>query len=285
MQGKLSQRILLNFYKTKLKTLNKLSPELAARSAFELFCTPGPAKKMEEPPVFHKSEKISLLFDKNKLQGYHWRSSNAGARKVLICHGFQSRAFKFEKYVRLLLQAGFEVIAFDAPAHGLSEGKRINAFLYSRIILAVEEKWGPLYALICHSLGGLAAGFAFEELNHTNKKLVLIAPAIETSTAVRQFFQLFPLTEAAQQAFKEIIFDIRQHEIAWYSLNRAMQNISCPVLWIHDTGDRQCLYDDTLPSRMAKYKNLQFVTTEKLGHNKIYRDSAVQQYVMEFLSS
>lgn len=282
MQGKLSQRIILNYYKAKLKTLNKLSPELAAKSAFELFCTPGPVNKMEEPPVFHKAERISFMQNNNRVQGYHWKSTS-GAKKVLICHGFQSRAYKFEKYVRLLLQAGYEVLAFDAPAHGLSKGKQINAFLYSRLILEVEKNYGPLYALICHSLGGLAAGFAFEEMNQTHKKLVLIAPASETTTAVKQFFSLFPLTEPAREAFDKIIFNIREHEIPWYSLNRAIRNIHCPVLWIHDIGDKQCIYSDTEPSRNGNIQNLQFITTENLGHNKIYRDSSVQQQVMNFL--
>lgn len=282
MQGKLSQRIILQYYKTKLKTLNKLSPQLAAKSAFDLFCTPGPVKKMEMPPIFHKAEKVELFYEGIAVRGYYWKTS-LPAKRVLICHGFQSRAYKFEQYVRMFITAGFEVLAFDAPAHGLSDGKRINAFTYSRIILNIEEKFGPLYALICHSFGGLAACFAIEEMIDSNKKLVLIAPASETRSAIANFSDLFSLSNEVQAALGQMIFELRQHDISWYSINRAIKNISGEVLWIHDTDDKQCPYIDSEPSRNADIKNLTFITTEHLGHNKIYRDVGVQETVVKFL--
>ncbi len=282
MQGKLSQRILLQYYKTKLKTLNKLSPQLAAQSAFDLFCTPGPIKKMEMPPIFHKAEKVELLHDDIVVRGYYWKHAMP-AKRVLICHGFQSRAYKFEQCVCMLIKAGFEVLAFDAPAHGISDGKRINAFTYSRIILDVEKKFGPLYALICHSFGGLAACFALEEMVDSNKKLVLIAPASETKSALKNFADLFSISKDAQTALEQLIFQIRQHDVSWYSINRAVKNISGSILWIHDTDDKQCPYIDSAPSRNGNIKNLQFMTTEHLGHNKIYRDAGVQAAVIDFL--
>ncbi len=282
MQGKLSQRIILQYYKTKLKTLNKLSPHLAAKSAFDLFCTPGPVKKMEMPPIFHKAESVELMYEGNAVRGYYWKTS-LPAKRVLICHGFQSRAYKFEQYVRMLITAGFEVLAFDAPAHGLSDGKRINAFTYSRIILEIEQKFGPLYAFICHSFGGLAGSFALEEMVNANKKLVLIAPASETRSAIKNFADLFSLSNEVQSALHELIFEIRQHDVSWYSINRAIKNLASDILWIHDTDDKQCPYKDTEASRNGDIKNLTFITTEHLGHNKIYRDAAVQQAVIKFL--
>ncbi len=83
-------------------------------------------------------------------------TERANGQKILIAHGFSSYSYKFEKYVQPLLKDGFEVVAFDAPAHGLSEGKMINALIYKRFLQLLEEKHGPINGFIAHSLGGLA---------------------------------------------------------------------------------------------------------------------------------
>ncbi|WP_164135036.1 alpha/beta hydrolase, partial [Serratia marcescens] len=81
-----------------------------------------------------------------------------------------SYAYKFEKYIIALQKKGFEVLAFDAPAHGSSDGERINGINYRDCILQIEKKWGALYAIIGHSFGGFAASLAMEKLpDHRNR--------------------------------------------------------------------------------------------------------------------
>jgi alpha-beta hydrolase superfamily lysophospholipase len=63
-----------------------------------------------------------------------------------------------------LVKKGYEVIAFDAPAHGDSSGKTANAFQYRDAIKAVYEKFGPMHSFIAHSFGGLALSLFMEEL-------------------------------------------------------------------------------------------------------------------------
>lgn len=67
------------------------------------------------------------------------------------------------------------------PRHGISDGKRINALIYRDCILAIENQFGPLYGMIAHSLGGLAASLAIEKMENTPwRKLVLITLLPET---------------------------------------------------------------------------------------------------------
>lgn len=285
MEMKLSQRLVLHYYKTKLNTISSLSPQKAAKSAFQLFCTPPSSvnRKTEMPPLFHKGEKIFLFLNKIKINGFRFQSLNSNNKLILICHGFQSNCYKFEKYIKLLLKEGFTVVVFDAPAHGNSEGKTINASLYCKMILEIEKVFGPLYGIIAHSLGGLAATLAFEEMDSEEKKLILIAPATETQTAIKHFFTIIPVKSEVQQAFEQYIYNIAGHSSSWYSITRAIQTFKSKTLWLHDEDDEPCPYDDTKTVREMKLPNLNFITTKGLGHNKIYRDTFVQNMVIQFL--
>ena len=104
MKMKWSQRILLKYYRTKIKTLGLVSPEKAAASAFDLFCTPFRIKKgVKIPAIFHQSNPVSIDLKGMTIRGFQWKSELAQAKKVLILHGFSSYSYKFESYVTALV--------------------------------------------------------------------------------------------------------------------------------------------------------------------------------------
>lgn len=285
MEMKLAQRVVIGYYKTKFKTIGLLSPRKAAESAFRFFCTPyvkKPGNKV--PPIFHKASRLSFELEGITVRGFHWKPAHGTGRKVLVAHGFSSYGYKFEQYVQPLLKEGFEVFIFDAPAHGTSDGKMINAILYKNMLLRVEALYGPFYGFIGHSLGALAISLAMEEMpdNH-NKKMILIAPATETSRALRQYCRLLNIKKETQAALETIIESIANRSISHLSVNRAVRQVPIPILWVHDQHDRICPFKDTLPSREHPLPNLHFLVTEGLGHNKIYRDQRVMKEITSFL--
>jgi len=286
MELKLVQRIAIGYYRTKFKALGAVAPRKAAESAFTLFCTPyNRKKKYKRPPVFHKAQTNNLDFEGHQLKTYRFVNPHHNGKKILICHGFDSCSYKFEKYVTGLLQHGFEVIAFDAPAHGLSSGKTINALLYSRAIIKVIEQVGGVDGIMAHSLGGIATALAVEQLSNNHpEKIVLIAPATETSSAIHHYLGLIPLPEKTKAEFYQLIEALAQKPIEWFSVTRAVQQIPSSVLWIHDKDDKICPYADTLAAQALQLPHVQFVITEGLGHNKIYRDNAVCSSIFYFFS-
>src|SRR4051812_2578979 len=125
---KLIQRIGLTYYRIKFKVLELISMSKAAEEAFELFCTPySKRRSYVEPAIFQKADRLSFEFDNHTIHGFRWKPGASNGYKMLICHGFDSNSYKFERYIQPLLEKGFEVLAFDAPAHGLSTGKTITA--------------------------------------------------------------------------------------------------------------------------------------------------------------
>ena len=65
-----------------------------------------------------------------------------------------------------LIKKGYEVLAFDAPAHGESTGKTINAVVYKDLVLIFGSSYGPIDSFVTHSFGGLALVLALEEIPH-----------------------------------------------------------------------------------------------------------------------
>jgi pimeloyl-ACP methyl ester carboxylesterase len=263
-----------------------VSPRKAAEKAFELFCTPLPVRKSKQiPAVFEEAEKISFACQDMTIRGYRWMPEQGNGRKILILHGFSSNAYKFDKYVHPLLKSGFEVLIFDAPAHGMSDGKLINALIYRNTILEAERVFGPFFALIGHSLGGLAASLVFEKLpDHLNRKLVLIAPATETTTALDNFFSVIPVAPNVREIFIGMIKEISGEDVPYFSVSRVARTIQAPVLWIHDTHDSICPVKDVQPVINDAPENIHFIITEKLGHSGIYKDPKVVKAVIDFLN-
>jgi pimeloyl-ACP methyl ester carboxylesterase len=207
-------------------------------------------------------------------------------KKILILHGFSSNAYKFDKYINPLLKAGFEIVLFDAPGHGRSEGKLINALIYKKVIQQAEKKFGPFNGIMGHSLGGLAASLAFEEFpDKENRRLALVAPATETTTALANFFQMIPLDHKTKKAFMQLITDIGGKDVLYYSVSRVVKHLNSPVLWVHDKQDSTCPYKDVKPLLKLELPHVRFMITEQLGHSRIYKDAAVCREIVSFFKA
>lgn len=286
MKLKLAQRIAIKYYRTKFQLLSLFSPSAAAASAFELFCTPYSGKpRRKAPPVFATGAPVGFTSGGLHLRGWQWTPAKPGNRKVLIVHGFDSCSYRFDRYIAPLQQEGFEVAMFDAPGHGTSEGRTVNALAYSHAIVEAEKLFGPFDVLMGHSLGGLATALAFEQLPHQERrKLVLIAPTTETHSAIDNFFRFLQVPTHLRPHVEKVIETVGQNPISHYSVTRIVKEIAGDILWLHDESDFICPYSDTLPAQKLQLPNLQFFITKGLGHSGIYRNDVVFKRIMEFIN-
>jgi pimeloyl-ACP methyl ester carboxylesterase len=278
----LGKRLALKYVRTRFRVLSALSKKKAAATAFRLFCTPQYRNKKQLPSIFLAAEKLHFRLEGNTVRGYRW--NHPAAKKLLILHGFESSVINFERYVKPMIKKGYEVLAFDAPAHGHSSGRQINVVMYKNMVDYIHRKYGPVQSFIAHSLGGLTASLFLEETAHTEAyKLVLIAPATETKTAVDHFFTFFQLDAAVRSEFDRLIEKLGGHPPDWYSVARAAKNIKARVLFLQDKDDQMTPLSDIVPIMKENYSNFQFVISEGLGHRRIYRDHRSLQNVIDFL--
>ncbi|MGV3658453.1 MAG: alpha/beta hydrolase [Chitinophagaceae bacterium] len=278
---RLSQRIVVKYIRTKFKLLSSLSKRKAAIKAFQLFCTPQHRNRKKLPPIFEKAEQLHFTFHGNTVRGYRW--NHPADKKVLILHGFESSVINFDRYIKPLIKKGYEVLAFDAPAHGRSSGRTINILLYKELIETVIKNYGPVMSFMGHSLGGLALSIAVESMAHDESwKLAFIAPATETTTAVDTFFNFLKLDDEVKKEFANVIFELSGRQPEWFSIARAVKNIKAQIFWAHDKDDHMTPLSDVEPVIKAAPGNIQFMITEGLGHRRIYTDSKVSKAVVDF---
>ncbi|MEP6595550.1 MAG: alpha/beta fold hydrolase [Ginsengibacter sp.] len=279
---KSSEKLMLRYLRTKFKLLSTISEKKAAKEAFKLFCTPLISPFKQPASIFDTAEFLTLNLNNNILKGYRWNYPSE--KKILLLHGFSSSAKNFHHFVTPLIQKGYEVMAFDAPAHGISEGTTINALDYTDMIKKIIELFGPIKNFIAHSFGGLAVCLAIEEIKHDEStKVVLIAPATETTSAVDHAFKLLKIkNNAVRKEFNKIIYSINGKPAEWYSVKRALKNIQAKIIWIHDRDDDTTPFKDVENAMKEKFKNVEFQITRGLGHSRIYRDSQIVGLVIDF---
>ena len=107
-------------------SLSRLVPAFAAPLARKLFCAPRGLRRIvadysKVPPW----EEITLAHRGQQIRAYGWRL-DTGRPRVLLAHGWAGHGLQFAAMVAPLLEAGYEVVAFDQVAHGASSGAAVG---------------------------------------------------------------------------------------------------------------------------------------------------------------
>ena len=280
---KIAQKLVINYFRAKLNLLSVISKKKAAESAFELFCTPLRKSKSKFPAIFRSGEPLQFTLEGHVIHGHRWNQSTG--KKALIVHGFESSSKNFDRYIHALIKNNYEVLVFDAPAHGKSSGQRITLPLYLAKIKRINELYGPIDAYIGHSFGGLVLSHYLETVSHDESmKVVFIAPATETVTSINSFFTFLHLNNGVRKEFDKIIFNKSGYHAEHFSMRRAMKNISAKALWFHDEDDELTPIGDALKVRDDGHENVQFRISKGLGHRRIYRDNKIFKETIDFLT-
>ena len=110
------------------------------------------------------------------INGFKWGN---GRRKILFTHGWGSKAADFAELITALKEnTDLQIIAFDAPACGSSDGELSNLLLFVSAAKAVIAESGTPDIVIGHSFGAMANVVALTELNIVPSLLISITPFI-----------------------------------------------------------------------------------------------------------
>jgi len=261
---------------------SRLAPGLAAPVARRLFCTPRANRRPDiDMRLIPTHEEFAIAHGKQTIYGRAWGFDRKRPR-VLLAHGWAGWGLQFSEFIVPLLDAGFEVITFDQPAHGASTGKTVTLPEFSRVLANVDRSFGPFHAVIGHSLGGAAAAFALSR-GLRAKKAVLISAPSDAEAETRRFARALWLPEPARAAMQHAIEEdegVRMSELR--ALNIAPR-LRQPALLIHDRKDREVPV-----AALADYDawpGAKLVVTEGLGHVRILRDPEVITRVVDFVAS
>jgi pimeloyl-ACP methyl ester carboxylesterase len=260
------------------RTLGSVAPEVAARWAETIFCTPPRHRPRAGDEAFLATGRaFTVVSEAQELAAWEW---GRGPTVVLV-HGWGSRAGRFSGMARSLADGGFRVVAFDGPAHGRSTGRLASLPEFARALAAVGRSVGTVHGLVGHSLGGAAAVLALRDGLQAERVVLLATPADVTrySTAFADHFRLPPATRIALRRNLETRLKARWDELHLPTIARTLP---MPALLLHDREDEDVSFSQGEEIARA-WPGARLVPTTGLGHRAILRDPAVVRRAVAFL--
>jgi len=260
-----------------------LSPELAGALAERLFLTPPRAKDAAASALDLIDARSSFLVHKGRhISMWRWGSRDAPA--VLLSHGWGGHAAQMRAFVFPLLQAGYRVIAYDQPAHGVSDGRITALPDLADVFGEVAAYHGGVHAVIAHSLGGAAAAVSLASGRTFYKKVVLVSPPSDLVGYSRRFARWYWMPEPVRKAMQRAIEE--RYGVPWEDLEvpRVAPRLGATqALVIHDRHDR--LMPWVHGATVAQHwPGARLLSTSRLGHRRILADDKVTRSAADFIA-
>jgi pimeloyl-ACP methyl ester carboxylesterase len=263
-----------------------LAPDLAGAWAERLFLTP-PRPKLEATALDLIDARSSLLLHKGRhIAVWEWGWKSHGAPAVLLAHGWGGHTAQMRAFVFSLLAAGYRVIGFDQPAHGLSEGRLTSLVDFADVLASVAARHGPVHALLAHSLGAAASAFALARGLRV-RTAVLVSPPSDVAGYSRRFARWHWIPEPVRRSMQTAIeerYGVRWEELAIDKVAaRITENGGARALVIHDRADPVVPWRHGV--RVARaWAGARLHLTQGLGHGRILRDETVVKIATDFIS-
>lgn len=259
----------------------RVSPAITGRIAYALWFRPTRFKVPATEQKFIKSattERIEMA--PHNIAIYVWGDSGPS---VLLVHGWSGRGSQLGAFAKPLLDAGFRVISFDAPAHGSSSGKHTNIYEIADVIVGLQTHYGIFDSVITHSFGGPSTALAMKR-GFKTKRVVCLSPPATTRKLVEKFLVALHIPKKAGQNMMQR-FETEFSRQIWdeVSMVNSVQDLAIPGLLIHDSGDEDVPWQEGQAVAEA-WTNARFVKTSGLGHRRILRDKAVIESAVRFIS-
>ena len=262
-----------------------LLPEYAAALAERLFLTPPRTSDPSQLPVstffdFLDARASYVEYRGRSLATWRWGPQDAPA--VLLAHGWGGYAAQMRGFVPRLLAEGFRVIAYDQPAHGLSEGRLTGLPDFAGALAAVAAHHGGVRHVIAHSLGGVAVAIALSR-GLRLQSTVLISPPSDLVGYSRRFARWTWMPEALRRAMQAAIEE--RFGLRWFELEipRLAPRLKTPALVIHDHGDG--IVPWTQGAALARaWPGARLLSTVGLGHGRILESDIALRAAADFIA-
>lgn len=273
---------LIQFY---FQTIGRLLPNRAAWRAYQIFSSPRRRARHRQTDAILETAQVSdFTYKGNKVKLYEW---GKGVRTVLLAHGWESRGTALRMYVPPLLAQGFRVVAFDAPAHGDSDGTWNNLPHNAGVINAIIQHFGGIDSAIAHSFGCSSIIFAQQFINTTIqiRRLVFLAVPNPVRKIIDDYFDMINLPNSIRVRFERLIKRFADVNIDDLDVATACEKVKVEkLLLIHDKFDPVTSFEAAERVNQA-WKNAILLGTEGYGHFRLAKNPDVIARVVSFITS
>ena len=272
--------MLLKLMRIAFQVGGRLAPRIAGRIAYKLWLTPTRHKTpASEKEALDTADIQYIQINDNNIATFSWGASGS---TVLLVHGWSGRGTQMGSFVQPLINAGYRVLSFDAPAHGKSSGKQTNLYQVADTLVALQHHFGSFDAVISHSFGGPCVATAIQRGLET-KRLVSISPPANTLGLIEKFITILRIPTKAGNHMTQR-FESNFGKEVWHdvSMVNTVKQLKIPGLLIHDSHDADIPWQEGHAVAQA-WDKAQFIKTSGLGHRRILRDPAVIESAVRFV--
>ena len=260
-----------------------LAPDLATAWAERLFLTPPRPSDAAASALDLIDAKSSYFEHKGRaIATWTWGARSADAPAVLLAHGWGGNAAQMRGFVFALLSAGYRVVAFDQPAHGVSEGRLSGLPDFAEVLAEVGARQGAIQGVIAHSMGGAAAALAIAR-GLPVRRAVIIGTSMEVGAYARRFARWHGIPERVREAMQSAIEERFGVRFAQLDVAKLAPRLAAPALVIHDREDRTVPWTEA--TRFARlWPQARLLLTRGLGHRRILQDEQVIRAAADFIA-
>ena len=264
-----------------LNVLSYLSPKLAGKQGFRIFCYPHRIKLNKTQVSFlRQAIHNEVILEKYKSFVYKW---GKGPKKILLLHGWQSNSFRWKRYMAHFDLEKYTFYAFDAPAHGLSPGNMLNLVVYGKMLNKVLKELPQIDVIIGHSMGAFASLYNYYEfVNPPLEKLILLGTPGEVSDFVDLYQQMLGLNDKVFRYISEYFINQYGYTLKYFSAKKFATKMKMKGLIIHDEADQAAPFKHALAIH-ANWELSKMIATTGMGH-KLNKPEIIRDLI-SFLES
>jgi pimeloyl-ACP methyl ester carboxylesterase len=259
------------------KLLAALASERAERGAADLFRQPTRSRFADEPFVpCYAGKRFSIETSTGVVAAWQFGEGPT----VLVAHGWNGASAQLFRLIARLVRGGFEVVAFDQPAHGLAGGTRTDVADMADAVRSVAFRVRPVHAVVAHSLGATAAALAIVR-GAAIPRAVLIAPPVELPYFARGFARRLGLPLARAEGMLRKLEEV-MGPIEALDLRLLAPGQRAALLVLHDRADREVPFSHG-EALASAWPGARLRPLQDLGHRRMLREPGVLDEIVDFL--
>jgi hypothetical protein len=248
---------------------------------WELICySPRMAPRLQQQALLDEATRFSLEVDDPhfsrsilKFNGFIWGNGN---RKILITHGWGSKAIDFDELIMALKTIeDLQIIAFDAPGNASSEGELSNLILFVKAAKAVIKTYGTPDVLIGHSLGTMANIIAMNESGIKPALQISIAPLIKLKENFIATMDSVETPASAKEKFFEAFETLFELKASDFNLNDLYKDSPDIKHWLAFDKDDKISPYNYLQEFLNAHPDILTKEYVGLGHERIIKDAGL----------
>jgi len=257
---------------------SRLAPRLAAEFFYRTW---GRTKRYPLPEnevaTIESATRRKLTLGQNQIiETYRWGQGPV----ALLVHGWHGRASQYWEVIEHLRLAGYKVVAFDAPAHGLSSGVKSDLPQMTAAVERVANQYEAIELVVAHSFGCLATARAIANGCKVNRVNFVAAPQ-SLRRATEGVLDTVGMSPRARAIFADLL-ELGYGRDIWqkYDFEEIGAELGrlAEVTVIHDLDDREVPWQqgkkvsDSIPGS-------RFLATNDLGHRRILRSKRLCELI------